>query len=77
MDNGLNLMSRQLSLDYAKQMLDIESIVFFEVWVYDDEDPVEVATEISRLGCSAVVDQTRRVVKVFTANPMPKGFGFL
>ena len=64
-------------MEYAKQMLAIEAIVFFEVWVEDEEDPMEVAKEISQLGCSAVVDQHRRVVKVFTANPMPHGFGFL
>jgi hypothetical protein len=70
-------MSTRHSMEYTKQMLALEAIVFFEVWVEDDEDPLEVAREISQLGCSAVVDQTRRVVKVFTANPMPKGFGFL
>jgi hypothetical protein len=70
-------MSTRHSMEYAKQMLAIDAIVFFEVWVEDEEDPMEVAREISLLGCSAVVDQTRRVVKVFTANPMPKGFGFL
>jgi hypothetical protein len=70
-------MSTRHSMEYAKQMLAIDAIVFFEVWVEDEEDPMEVAREISSLGCSAVVDQSRRVVKVFTANPMPKGFGFL
>jgi hypothetical protein len=65
------------SLEYAKEMLAADSIVFFEVWVDDGEDPMEIAQEISKLGCSTVVDQNRRVVKVFTANPMPEGFGFL
>lgn len=69
-------MSKRCSITYAKEMLAIEAIVFFEVWVDDQEDLMEIAHEISKLGCSTVVDQTRRVVKVFTANPMPKGFGF-
>lgn len=62
---------------YAKQMIAIEAIVFFEVWVDDEEDLVDVAHQISDLGASEVIDNSRRVVKVFTANPMPKGFGFL
>ena len=70
-------MRQQHSVEYAKEMLAIDAIVFFEVWVEPDEDVMQIAHEISALGCSTVVDQTRRVVKVFTANPMPKGFGFL
>jgi hypothetical protein len=70
-------MSKGHSMEYAKEMLEIQAIVFFEVWVEDEDDPMEVAHAISKLGCSTVVDQTRRVVKVFTANPMPNGFGFL
>lgn len=65
------------SLRYAKQMIDLEAIVFFEVWVDDTEDPIEVAQEISQMGASTVIDNGRRVVKVFSADPMPKGFGFL
>jgi hypothetical protein len=74
---GSLAVSNRHSVEYAQEMLAIEAIVFFEVWVDDDEDPMGVAQEISKFGCSAVVDQTRRVVKVFTANPMPKGLGFL
>jgi hypothetical protein len=65
------------SIEYAREMMAIDAIVFFEVWIEDDEDPVEIAKEISECGCSTVIDHTRRVVKVFTANPMPQGFGFL
>ncbi len=70
-------MQENRSLEQAKALLSIRAIVFFEVRVEDGDDPVEVAREIARLGCSAVVDPIRRVVKVFAANPMPKGFGFL
>ena len=65
------------SLKYAKEMLKIRGLVFFEVWVDETEDPIEVAEEIAKLGCSVVVEQERRVVKVFTASPMPDGFGFI
>lgn len=65
------------SIRYAKQMIALEAIVFFEVWVDDSEDPLEVAQEISAMGASTVVDSNRRIIKVFSADPMPKGFGFL
>ena len=70
-------MEKGRSVDYAKEMLELDSIVYFEVWVEDGEDLMDVAHEIAKLGCSAVVDASRRVVKVFAAHPMPKGFGFL
>ncbi len=70
-------MRQSHSIEYAKQMLAVDAIIFFEVWVEEGEDPIEVAEEITKLGCSAVIDHTRRVIKVFAANPMPKGFGFL
>ena len=70
-------MNNSHSLEYAKQMLAIDAIVFFEVWVDDEDDPMEIAQAISEMGCSTVIDSSRRVVKVFTADTMPKGFGFL
>lgn len=70
-------MKAKSSVEYAKELLSLEAIVFFEVWLQEGEDPLEVAQAIATLGCSTVVDRSRRVIKVFSANPMPKGFGFL
>jgi hypothetical protein len=65
------------ALEYAKEMLAHDAVVFFEVWVDDDEDIFAAAREISDLGCSTVIDNTRHVIKVFSTHEMPKGFGFL
>ena len=70
-------MAQSKSLRYAKEMLDSKSVVFFEVWVDEDEDLFETAAYISELGCSTVIEPCRRVIKVMANTTMPRGFGFI
>lgn len=65
------------SSEFARDVLATGAVVFFEVFPDEGEDLLEVARELSELGCSTVVDPDRRVVKVFSPKEMPSGFGFL
>lgn len=65
------------SLEFVEAMLRTDAVVFFEVWIDEDENPLDVARGISELGGSAIVDPNRRVVRVFAPRSIPKGLGYL
>jgi hypothetical protein len=65
------------SVDRAIDIVNSKAFVFFELPIEEGEPILEVAQELSKLGCSTVIDQDRRVIRCFTPDGMPKGFGFL
>lgn len=63
------------SLEFVEALFRTEAVVFFEVWIDEDEDPRDVARGICALGGWAIVDPDRPVVRVFAPRSAPKGLG--
>jgi hypothetical protein len=55
----------------ARNLLAHREIVFFEVWVQDDEDPVEIAAGLAKLHCATHIDHARGVIRTFAPNRKP------